>query len=69
MFFIKRHMEDEDGDKMTGYLTNSGQYGTRKEAYGYSTYEEAHEDMQTEIGWFRQEFPNDYNDFNVVESD
>ena len=69
MFFIKRHMEDNEGDHMTGYLTNSGQYGTRKEAYGYDSYEEAHEDMLNEEGYFRQEFPDDINDFSVVESD
>lgn len=68
MFFIKRHMEDNDGDHMTGYLTNNGQYGTRKEAYGYDNYEEAHDDMLVEEGYYHQEFPDDINDFSVVES-
>lgn len=67
MFFIKRHMIDEDGDQMTGYLTETRQYGTRKEAYGYTDYNEASDDLMKEEFYFNQEYPNDFNSFTIVD--
>ena len=67
MFLIKRTMDDEDGTHMEGFLTKTGQYGTRKEAFEYSDYNKASEDCKVEDSYFNQAFPNDSNQFQIVE--
>ena len=69
MFGIKREMFDSDGDHMIGYLTAFGEYGVRSEAYEYDSYEDAEEECENERGYYRQEFPDDQNDFWVVDFD
>lgn len=69
MFLIRRHMVDEDGDQMVGYLNPTGQYGPRREAFEYEAYNEASDDLRIEEGYFNQEFPNDINSFKIVETD
>ena len=68
-FGIFRHMIDSEGTEVEGYYTQYGEYGVRSEAYEFESEEEADETCHNENGWFHQEFPDDYNDFTVVELD
>lgn len=62
-YVVFRKMVEPDGFTMRGYLTPFNEWGVLREAWVFDTYEEAEEE------YFGQNFPDDINDFDILEVD
>lgn len=68
-YVVFRKMVEPDGFTMRGYLTPFNEWGVRREAWVFDTYEEAEEEYYEAQEYFGQNFPEDINDFDILEVD